>query len=408
MIDVERKLITAMIRQNKVGDFVKQGFVSSDFVAFPNILGWILKCSKDGYTITENLLREEFPEFKFIDECYDYGYVLDKFFEDFAKIRARQILIEQPKSMSEWIPKVMVGLSEILQKRSGSSVIDFTEVGDRFIAYKERAEGTYYSLGIPILDNALGGISCGSNFAIIASQKVGKTWFLSHLANILREQGASSIIITKEISDSAFRNRLDSIRFDLDYQKLRTGRLEEEEVIRWKKEVSEIKSTQAGTIKIVYEKNHTLDAIPAYIKEYRPEVVLIDGAYLWAKTYDWKEVAQVTKTIARWSKDFGVTIGYTWQSNAVDTDDLKKSQIAFGKLSLLSDVDFSLAINRTPEMVERNLMAVSILNSRDSTDKGKGFIGWTFGEKNYPMISHISDEFELEDLVDDNAIIVEV
>ncbi len=409
MKDVERKLISAMIKQEKVSDFVKQGFTDEDFIAFPHVIKWILYCSREGYTVNEALLTEEFPEFEFAQEDYDFRYVLDKFFEDYAKIKSRSVLLEQPTTMTEWIPQVIAGLSEILQKRDGSTIIDFNKIGDRFLTYTERAESEYYHLGIPLIDNTLGGISYGSNFAIIASQKVGKTWFLAHLANILSTQGAHVMIITKEISDEAFRNRLDSIRFDLDYRKVRTGTLEKEEFDRWRRELDEIGTHNEGKIQIVYERNHTLDAIPSYIKEHSPDVLLIDGAYLWAKSFDWREIAQVTKTIARWSKDFErLSIGYTWQSNAVDTDDLKKSQIAFGKLNLLADVDFSLGINRTPEMKERNLMQVSILNSRDSADSSGGFIGWNFGDKNYPTISHISDEFELQDLTDPDAMIIEL
>ena len=104
--------------------------------------------------------------------------------------------------------------------------------------------------------------------------------------------------------------------------------------------------------------------------------------------------------IARWALDFNITIGYSWQSNAVETDNLKKSNIAFGKIGLLADVHFAIGINRPPEIKKRNLMAVTILTSRDSDDTGKVFMGWSFTPKGYPVISNVSQEFELDDTLD--------
>lgn len=394
-MSLEKNLITSVIKNRASSKLLRSGLTIADFTDLKPIAEFVFSYAEYG-DVTEELLATEFPNFEYSSPVLEFEYVVDKFFKNILAREAQRIVNTKYKDIIEYAEETGVKLLQLKNRVMGKTV-EYNEFGNRIVAHDERLYSECYNMGIPLIDTAIGGLYKSQSFALIAPMKSGKTWFLCKLTKNFRRQGANVLVITKEMTGERLRDRMDSLELGMNFQKIRKGQLDDREKERWKPQLEAVTTEDFGSLTIIEDYGKSIQGIVSYIRQYRPDVLLIDGAYLWAKSSLWSDAGEVTREISSYCRKYGILIGYTWQANAPELKTIGASSIGLSKNALLADVDFALGINVNPELRQRGLMELNLMTTRDS-DTAKGYIGWSFTDKGYPEITEIAEDFHLEDL----------
>ena len=119
---------------------------------------------------------------------------------------------------------------------------------------------------------------------IAARLSMGKTWIVLSLANYWAECGFKVLVISKEMGVETIQDRSDAIRFGLNYSDMREGTMKPSEWARWLK-LKRLSKKYPDKFKLILTGDETLkgtslEDVHAVIKRYKPDVTIIDGAYL--------------------------------------------------------------------------------------------------------------------------------
>src|SRR5690606_36988167 len=78
---------------------------------------------------------------------------------------------------------------------------------------------------------------------LVGRPALGKTWLMIVWAYFLAQAGVRVLFVSKEMSTEAIEDRLEAIRFKLNYPEYRDGNLPKKEELRWKRESLRAKKT---------------------------------------------------------------------------------------------------------------------------------------------------------------------
>ena len=318
-----------------------QDFYAS-YRKFPDLLTVESKFS------TKLLKNTEVPE-------YWRKEIVDKYREAVVK----QTVVDVAKNSANAIDKFQEAIVKY-HSEGDVSVSDFSQGSDRALEYK-RKKGTngitYLSTRFPELDLFSLGYRKTDLWTIGGAEAVGKTWQLLRMADAvdleMLEMGINKtvLIISGEMGAEELMERLDAIRFGLDYQQLSRGELGK---IGERKYMRELKTVRTN-IKIV-DSFDSIKDVEYYISIYRPAICFIDGSHLLAPTYDWKDIAWVTASMKRITRNNKIPI--------VNTTHLK-SEKGKGKSNSLDDFAYTKGYTRDSDIV--GLMFATDMMELDNT-----------------------------------------
>jgi len=119
---------------------------------------------------------------------------------------------------------------------------------------------------------------------IIARTSVGKTWMTLVFGLHWWRQGARVVYISKEMGAEEIAQRADCMNFGLSYTRYTRGQLKAEEERKLKAAIRRMKSQNLPDFIIVDDEDLDeavgVQSVVSKIQEYRPDVVIIDGADL--------------------------------------------------------------------------------------------------------------------------------
>lgn len=145
------------------------------------------------------------------------------------------IEVNQPKLSGAGSPKdfdeAVTDIAEVIKteqdrKKPRNTGTDITKNRDRIEEYakKLRGEGEeIYKLGIPSLDEAIGGIYPDDLFVIYARPSVGKSYVSTYFASQLHKQGLNILFFSGEMEESQVGYRFDSMRAHVSNKALMEG-----------------------------------------------------------------------------------------------------------------------------------------------------------------------------------------
>lgn len=130
------------------------------------------------------------------------------------------------------------------------------------------------------------------------------TWLLLRMAcwvdlyQIATGLDRTILIISGEMEAEELEERLDSIRCKISYNRLSKGQLTAQEERTYKRFMSGFKSN----IKIVDTFDNLAD-IEHFTVIYQPSICFIDGSHLLSSSYEWTDIAKVTKTMKNMTRN---------------------------------------------------------------------------------------------------------
>jgi replicative DNA helicase len=146
----------------------------------------------------------------------------------------------------------------------------------------------------PSRDKASLGLQAGEVTVMLAKRKSGKTWLLlkwvEHIWKAKKPDGESELgpgdcilVVSMEMPALQVYRRLFAISQKLDYEKFRSGQLDEEDEKRfldWCEEMMKPDPTRPEIIVAASDRCRTVDDIVGLTAQYRPKAVFIDSFYI--------------------------------------------------------------------------------------------------------------------------------
>ena len=247
---------------------------------------------------------------------------------------------------------------------------------ERFERYKERiGKGgvTHLSMGHPVLDSLFYGWGKTDLVTLAARSGLGKTWFLLLLAllaePVIPDEMGDILIFSMEMGADDLNERLDCMRFKLDYDLFLHGKLNRKETLRYKEGLKELEIK--GSRIIIVDSIFTLQEVQNKILLYRPSLVMIDGSYMLEPDADedWKKIVKITRNLKGTSRKLHIPIFNTTQMKR--GTGTKKSKSSFDAQddfswgsSYIQDSDTSITAYQTPQMQYDHEIGMTIAKGR--------------------------------------------
>lgn len=287
-----------------------------------------------------------------------------------------------------------------------SSSVDITKnTEDRKQAYLERKKNKGMigiSTGIPHLDYILKGLVKETLTTLIAGTGVGKTWFLVLLGAYAQLNGYKVCVFITEMSTELMQDRFEAMLFgmmygDFSYENFKSGSLNlETENLYFEFLEEDLPKLEP----LIIETATGISSVVSVIEREKPDLVLVDGAYLMEDEQgakdDWLRVTHITRDLKKTAKNWHLPIVINSQA---DKNTSKKTGPELGSImytqSIGQDSDNVLALFRDEIMINDKEMGVKVLKQREGV-LGKVIINWDFNHMNFKSIyseSSANDEF---------------
>lgn len=277
-----------------------------------------------------------------------------------------------------------------------SSSVDITKnTEDRKEVYLDRKKNKGMMgipTGIPHLDYILKGLVKETLTTVIANTGVGKTWFLVLIGSYAMLNGYRVCCFITEMSTELMQDRFEAMLYgmmygDFNYANFKSGSLSTETENQYFEFLEEdLPKLEPLTI----ESATGISSVVSVIEREKPDLVLVDGAYLMEDEQgakdDWLRVSHITRDLKKTAKNWHLPIVINTQA---DKNTSKKTGPELGSImyaqSIGQDSDNVLALFRDEIMINDKEMGIKVLKQREGV-LGKVIINWDFDHMNFDSI----------------------
>jgi len=311
-VNIERLVLSRWLRGNKAtrAKFAAYGFVSDMFHTYTAHFNFLQDFEeKYGKPPSKAAFKRKFKDFKIVTTKEGMEYYCDQLVERENLIRLKELsknispLIDQG-DVSKAISELRIGL-ETTALHTSSKALDWKKKGT--LRYKNAVvrrrkqlmSGDVFDTPYPKLNKYIISLRPENLITIAARLGIGKSWLLLKFALHYFWSGAKVLIITKEMSEQEFEDRLDAIDARLNWTDFLSGSLKPVQRKRYKKRLRARKKC-SGVIQIVGEESieaQGLDSLVREIDNFGPDVVLVDGIYHYEVTGVRDEVQRLIKVV---------------------------------------------------------------------------------------------------------------
>lgn len=304
------KLLFSVIQDNDITTLFK---TKDEFVQ-PKERAW-LEYAKDFYALYQKLPDIQTVEGKFsiqlIDNTESATYwhkeVVDKYQEHIIE----QAIINSAKNKGKALDLFQQAILDY-NVDMDSKIADYSDGARRAQEYKDRKGTggiTYLSTGLQEIDDFSMGYKKTDLWTLGGREGVGKSWKLLRMADAVDQWmldnniNKNILIVSGEMGTAEFEERLDAIRCEMSYDRLSRGELTAGEERKYNRYLTGFDSN----IRIV-DSFDGLKDIDYFMTLYRPAITFIDGSHLLSPSYDWGDIAKVTSTMKKMTRNKKIPI----------------------------------------------------------------------------------------------------
>lgn len=401
----EECFITELLVSNDITTVIDSG-ITPKFLSGTNkeVLKVILDHNTN-YGKLPNILtlKKKFPEFNFSRIKGKYGtnepmkYWCDEIREK-KKYNSLVDLFEESEELmiAHDTEKVLAKLKQTItmienEVAESDRIYINSDTAQRYEDYKKRqATGglTGLPIGIDMVDKITGGLNKGELTTYMAYTGVGKTWLLVIMAVNLVKLGYRVLLMTTEMSTKKMFQRIDAVWNGFDYTLFKNGQLTRKDEKKYRKYLDDMSKTSKDDMLLVVEQSTGgVTQIGAKIEQHKPDVVLVDGAYLLEDDFgnddDWKSTVRIWRALHKLclAKDLPVVV--TTQSKDETNANLKS--INFAK-AIAQDCDVFGVLEQDEQQRRDREADIRYLKLRDGDTLSTVHINWNFNTMEYNSI----------------------
>ena len=297
--------------------------------------------------------------------------------------------------------------NEIVESDSVDTTKDIEDRKQSYLDRKKNQGMMGIPTGIPHLDYILKGLIDETLTTIIATTGVGKTWFEVLISCYAQIQGYKVLFFLTEMSADIMRDRCEAMLYgmthgDFNYNRFKSGSLspqEEEDYFDF------LDNTLPSLEPMILETATGVSGVVAVIEREKPDLIVVDGAYLMEDEQgareDWARITHITRDLKKVAKRLKKPILINTQADQRTT---KKSGPNLGDIkysqAIAQDSDNVLALFRDEVMIADNEMGIRVQKNREGT-LGKVVINWDFKKMDFSSIYSETESSPQEDFDDE-------
>ena len=257
----------------------------------------------------------------------------------------------------------------------------------RWQAYLERQKSggmTGLPTGIEHWDELTGGLNKEELTCVMGFTGVGKSWLLIIIGVHLEKLGYKVLFFTTEMSKEMVMRRHDAVYCALNYTDFKKGKLKPDQQKRYKKYLDDAEGEPENFI--VEQVVDGVSQIGAKIDSDKPEIVLVDGAYLMADedTEDnWIGTVKVVRGLHKLCLNKHLPIVFTTQSKDEVGATLKSLQFA---KAMAQDCDVVSVLEQDEQMRNDREIRWKPLKLREGDLLKSVYLNWDFNAMDYSSI----------------------
>ena len=340
-MDAGRRALVRVLQEQSLGPVMERGVKPFMFPdrEVSEVFTFILDFhAKHKAVPSPGLVESIFPGLHLPFAPDPLGYYVDEVLKQFVRSKTAEVLMERaPVVVSASDPEPsMVELRQELNRLQGLLEVHRLSTpndgaASRMDRYLQR-KGTQGLLGIPTAFASLDAMTLGwephTYNGVAARPKTGKTWWLLKNADAAWAAGYKVLFCNKELPDEKMNDRLDALRAGVSYSRFRRGKLLDPEV---KKLEEYYRSLDEAAEPTWWWLNNvqTASGIAAKIEEVKPDLVVIDGAYLLrdetGARSSWERQMGISRSLKAIASDFPVAVLISIQLNR-DGDQAKSKR----------------------------------------------------------------------------------
>jgi replicative DNA helicase len=274
-----------------------------------------------------NLVKElskKYPDFEYdyLLEKYDekIDYYWDRYVNYYTKYYKSKIANSLTTS-KERIDNILSRFHRLVRslqdniERDVYLIRGYPKFVEDFKILRDSEEDDIFPTGFKLIDAFSGGISKTDFVLFVARPQSFKTWILCKLAVNLSSliHGGKILFFSKEMSKLQIQKRIYAIVGKINYERLKRSNLTDEELKELEKRIETLLKSEIIVVGKDEDLSYDTTFVRSKIVEHNPNIVLIDGLYLFAKNDEWTEHSAISRAFRDMSLTYEVPIIGTLQ-----------------------------------------------------------------------------------------------
>lgn len=364
-----------------------------------------------GEVPTPRIIGQKFPNYELETHIVDGSETVgtDEPFQHWCKeIRMKakhNRIVEIAEELVEMLDKGITedayslmkkGVWQIEEEIVETTSVDITKnTEDRKEAYlnRKKTKGMIgIPSGIPHLDYFTKGFVKETLTTIIATPGIGKTWLLVLFGAYAQLNGYKVCMFLTEMSTDLMQDRFEAMLFGMmygsfNYSNFKSGKLSLETEADY---FTFLEEDLPNLEPLILETATGVSSIVSVIEREKPDLILIDGAYLMEDEQgakdDWLRFTHITRDLKKIAKNWHLPLIINTQA---DKNTSKKTGPELGSImytqAVGQDSDNVIALFRDEIMINDNEMGLRLLKMREGT-LGRVITNWDFNNMNFKSI----------------------
>lgn len=405
MASPEHLLVSKVVGDGDIDTVIKHG-IKPDHLSgeWPEVWQWVLDYSRDhGAVPSERAFNAEFGDIEVLDTRREtFSGLSDEILTAYKHKR----LVE---TISESLPLLDDGDVEAAVKRLSSGVqqatvdtvrmrdIDIIQNWENRLSRYETMRQTPNALrGIPTGFYGLDRITFGlrpQQFIVFAGEpKRGKSLFALIIANSAHVHGVRPLYVSFEMSIEEQEARYDALISKVPYNRILSGDLTDKEMERIRRALLARKNMQPFIFSEDTNSLTTVTALAGKVKEYRPDVLVVDGVYLMDDEEGEPKgspqaLTNITRSLKRLAQHFDIPVVATtqvlsWKLNNKKTRAVTADAIGYTS-SFAQDADLILGVERNSDFEDQAIIRVVLARSAPT---GEVHIKWDWSTMDFTEV----------------------
>ena len=355
----------------------------------------------------------QFPDVELVEVTESDRYLVDTIREEYLYYksvpviqRAAELLKTDSNAASEYLINAMKELQPSYKLGGTDIIADAEQRFDRFVDRKTHQDKWFFTCGFPELDDLIHGIQRRDElFVIFARTNQGKSWVLEKMCTHVWQTGFNVGYVSPEMSADSIGYRFDTLHSHYSNSGLMWGKdeVDEDDYHDYIKDIRNQTNKFIVATPLDFDKKITISKIRNWIKQYKLDLVAIDGiTYMSDERYrrgDSKttSLTNISEDLMELSMEMNVPILIVVQANRNGV--VEKGTQETPELESIRDSD-GIAHNASKVLSihqrEHGILDMTVKKQRMGAVGGKLTYNWSINTGDFTFIPSYDDAEDSE------------
>lgn len=410
MASAEHLLISKVIQTKDLALVLKSGIKEDHFtLEWSKVWSWVVTFWRDhGEVPSKRALSQEFGDIRLINaEDEPFSALIDEVYDTY---RHRNLLeamaLAMPSLEAGETAKALIELSAGVQKAAAETArlrdINLIETWEQRVdKYKELQSTPNALRGIPTgllgLDRITSGFRPQQLITFVGEAKKGKSLMTLIMANAAHLHGKTPLFVSFEMSAEEQAARYDAIVSKVSYTNILRGSLTNNELEKIANTLRMRKNMHPFVVTEDTSSLTTVSALAAKVKEFKPDILFVDGVYLMDDENGEPKgspqaLTNITRSLKRLAQNADIPVIGTTQVLSWKLGNKKSRRITADSIgytsSFAQDSDLIVGVESDPDIDNQSIIRVVLARS---APLGEIRINWDWHNMDFTEVGEDDD-----------------